>query len=289
MTQRSDAGDAAVAPRVDATRPELRGQPGLVGKAMEDMRQGVTHWRVWYSLGMNDVKQRYRRSRVGQFWLTISMAVSILAMGIVFSVLFNMNTREYLPFVGISMTTWGLISSLVNEMTGTFIQSDSYLRSYPGPRSIVLYRTVFRNVVLFAHNLVLIPPLMIYGSIPVTFASAAFLFGFAFIVVNSIWVGLLFGMLATRFRDMQQIVQNMIAVIFFLTPVMYRPEQIVHRLPALVYWNPFSVFLELIRAPLLGEIPGFFFYAYAFVFTIIGFAIGIPFFARFRSRIAYWL
>lgn len=73
-------------------------------------------------------------------------------------------------------------------------------------------------------------------------------------IANAMWVGLLLGTLCTRFRDIPQIVQSLMRVAFFVTPVIWIPAQLGTR-EHLALWNPFTYFVELIRAPLLGQVP----------------------------------
>ena len=56
---------------------------------LEELVDGLHHWRVWHLLGLNDLRHRYARSTFGQFWLTLSTAVMIGVMAIVWSLLWN--------------------------------------------------------------------------------------------------------------------------------------------------------------------------------------------------------
>ena len=139
-------------PAVPATSNPAR--PSRLGAALRDLVDGLVQWRIWWILAFLEIRQRYRRSTLGQFWLTISMAATIAGIGIVFGVIFNQPLDSYIPFLGAGLIVWGLISGLVNELATAFIGSETYLRAYPGPRSIVIYRTIARNLMLTAHNLV---------------------------------------------------------------------------------------------------------------------------------------
>src|SRR6267142_5480223 len=74
--------------------------------ARADLARGFTDWRLWLLLGMNDIRQRYQRSRIGQFWITLSMLVSIVALGGVYSYLFRMSLRDYLPSLTLGIVVW---------------------------------------------------------------------------------------------------------------------------------------------------------------------------------------
>ncbi|MES1201880.1 MAG: ABC transporter permease [Pseudomonadota bacterium] len=258
-------------------------------RALRDLVEGLIHWRIWHSMALNDIRQRYRRSRIGQFWLTISMAITIVGMGTVFSTLFRVKPEEYMPYVGCSLTIWALISSLVVDLSSSCIQGDAYLRNYPSPRCVVFFRTIMRNFILFAHNLIIIPPLLIFGQIPISWSILLSVVGMALLALNAVWIGMLLGPLCARFRDLQQIIQNVMTLAMYMTPVMWHVEQLGGRFPLLTRNNPFNAFLELVRAPLLGRVPELHYYLFVLLITVIGFGVAVPFYAAFRRRIVYWL
>ena len=70
---------------------------------------------------------------------------------------------------------------------------------------------------------------------------------------------------------------------------MYRPAQLQEQLWVLTHLNPFASFLEIVRAPLLGVLPDLHHWLMAGLWTVLGFTIAIPFYARFRGRIVYWI
>jgi lipopolysaccharide transport system permease protein len=254
-----------------------------------DIMQGLQEWRSWFMLALMEVKRRYRRSTLGQFWLTLSMAATIAGIGLTFSVIFNQSTSSYIPFLGIGLIVWTLVSGLINDLAISFISAETYLQGYPGPRSFVIFSTIARNVITAAHNLLLVPLLLLIFQIPLTWATLLVIPGFFLILLNSVWIGMLIGPLCTRFRDLPSVITSVMQLIFFLTPIMFRPAQVQERLWVLTHLNPFSSFLEITRTPLLGGVPDAHHYILALIFTIGGYAVAIPFYARFRGRIVYWL
>ena len=257
--------------------------------AAADFRRGSHDWRAWVLLGMNDIRQRYRRSRLGQFWITLSMAVTIASLAMVYAYLFHTSFQKYLPFLAVGMIAWGAISAIVTEACTVFTGAEIYLRQVPIAKTVFVHRMLVRNLVMLAHNAVILPPLFYFLDVPVTWALPLALVGVAFVIINGIWVGLLFGTLCARFRDMPQMIGSIMQIIYYLSPIMWMPEQLYDRLPWLVDYNPVSCILALIREPLLGRMPRLWDFEVVVAMTIVGYLIAIPFFARFRARIAYWL
>jgi ABC-type polysaccharide/polyol phosphate export permease len=292
MTQIEDADfatDDADRPAADMPLPRPPDFAEHLSLAIGDFRRGLQDWRAWMLLGMNDIRQRYRRSRLGQFWITLSMAVTILALGVLYAYLFNAEIRDYLPYLAVSFVAWGTISSIVMESCHVFTGAEIYLRQVPMPKTVFIHRMLVRNLVTLAHNAVILPPLFILFAVPVSWTLLLALPGIVLVILNGIWVGLLIGTLCARFRDMPQMVGSVMQIVFYLTPVMWRPVQVAQHLAWLTDFNPFASFLSLIRDPLLGQVPRLWDCGMAGTVTLLGFLVAIPFFARFRARIVYWL
>jgi len=257
--------------------------------ASKDIGAGLRNWRMWLLLGMNDIRQRYRRSRLGQFWITLAMAITIGSLGFLYAYLMKQPLREYLPYLGASFVVWGLISSIVLEACGVYIGAEGYLRQVPMPKSVFVHRMLVRNTVIFLHNLVILPPLFIIFGVPMGWTLLLALLGIVVILLNGVWVGLLLGTVCARFRDMPQIVSSLMQVVFYLTPVMWRPSQLPVKLSWITSFNPFQCFLDIVRDPLLGRLPPLLAWKVVGLVTILGFATASLFFARFRARIVFWL
>jgi ABC-type polysaccharide/polyol phosphate export permease len=286
MTQ-IDIGHVAIETHSAPPKPPTMAEH--MALATQDLRAGMESWRMWLLLGMNDIRQRYRRSRLGQFWITLAMATTIVSLGVLYSFLFKLPVAQYLPYLGASFIVWGLISSIVLESCSVFISAEGYMRQVPLPKSVFVHRMLVRNAVIFLHNLAILPPLFLIYGVPVGWTLLLALLAIALIMVNGVWVGLLLGTVCARFRDMPQIIGSLIQVVFYLTPVMWRPSQLPERLSWLTNFNPFQSFLDIVRDPLLGQLPPLLAWKVCGAVTVVGFAVAYLFFARFRARIVFWL
>jgi lipopolysaccharide transport system permease protein len=280
MTTASNVEDAEEASQVSNSR---------LASAIADLALGLVQWRIWWVLAFNDIRQRYRRSALGQFWLTISMLVMIAGIGLVYATIFNQAVGSYIPYVGIGLIVWNLLSSLINELAVSFITSDTYLRCYPSSRATVIYRTIARNFLVSAHNFLILPLLFVLFAMPPSPVALLVLPALVLIALNAVWIGMLIGTLCTRFRDLPLIIASIVQLAFFLSPVLYRTSQLQNKLWILAYLNPFASFIEIVRAPLLNELPAAHHYLFVILWTVAGWIIGLLFYARFRGRILYWL
>src|ERR1700742_1396966 len=129
-----DIGNAASLDRGPLPKPPTMKQH--LELAWRDASHGLIDWRVWLLLGMNDIRQRYRRSRLGQFWITLAMATTIVSLGFLYAFLFKQPLGEYLPYLGISFVVWGLMSGIVLDSCMVFISSEGFLRQVSMPKSV---------------------------------------------------------------------------------------------------------------------------------------------------------
>jgi lipopolysaccharide transport system permease protein len=260
----------------------------FVALGAADVLGGFGSWRMWWMLAKNDVIRRYRRSRVGQLWLTLSMGVMIGGMGVVYSALFGTPMGNYLPHLGIGLVLWGLISQTITESCASFIENENIIRQIALPRFTYLLRTISRNVFVFGHNLIIIPFLLVFGQIPVNWAFLLFIPGLVIVLANLAWISYLLAILSARFRDIPQIVASVMLVMFFVSPVIFKPSQLPADHPVIIF-NPFASMLDVMREPLLGNLPHLSSYAILGCLFVLGWLFTLAFAGKYSHRVVYWL
>ena len=239
-------------------------------------------------MAWNDIVGRYRRSVIGPFWMTLSMAIFIGALGFIFSTIFRVNISEYLPFLALGYIFWSLIAGIVTESCTVFTSAESVIKQIKLPMSVYVYRLVWRSVLILCHNFVVFVPIaLFFGIVPSPFVVLV-LPGLFLIVVTGAWVGILLGIVCTRYRDLPLLVASLIQVAFFLTPIMWQPDRLGGH-SWLVNFNPFFHYLDLVRAPFLGYEAQLSSWAVAFALTLLGWVATLFIYGRFRQRIVYWL
>jgi homopolymeric O-antigen transport system permease protein len=256
--------------------------------AFLDVTEGARAWYLWGLLGWQDIRQRYRRSMIGPFWLTISMGALVAGLGVLYSGLFRIEVANYLPFVALGFIVWGLVSSLFTDGCATFISAEGIIKQASLPLSVHVYRVVWRNLIIFGHNIVIFFIVAVIFSIWPGWTGLLALPGLVLICLNGVWLALLLGLVSARFRDVPQIVASLVQVAFFLTPIIWKPELLPGRTWILDF-NPFFHFLELVRAPLLGQMPTLASWLTVLGITLAGWFLTFAMYRRYRWRVAYWI
>jgi len=256
--------------------------------AFDDLVTGTRSWWLWSTMAWQDIRQGYRGSVLGPFWLTISMGIMVGALGVLYSAIFRMEITTFLPYLALGLLFWNLISSLIIDGTSAFVKAEGVLLQVRMPMTVHVLRCVMRNLIVFLHNCIIGVAILVLFAIPQSLYSLVSLIGLALILLNGFWATLLFGMLCTRFRDIGPIVSSITQIVFFLTPIIWMPEALGEHV-WMTYLNPAYAFLEIARGPLLGHTVPFPLWVMAFGVTCVGYLVTFLFFARFRARIPFWV
>ena len=259
-----------------------------VHSAAIDLIDGLKHWELWSTHGWNDIRQRYRRSVVGPFWLTISMALMVGGLAYLYAGLFGQSIETFLPYVAVGMIVFNLISGVATEGSVTFISSARIILQTKAPLSVYVYQMLWRNLLIFAHNMCIYLVLLVFFNVNLGWITLLSVVGLFLLMLNGVWAAIILGGLSARFRDVPPIVASLMQIAFFLSPVFWTPSSLKGR-EVFVDYNPFYYMIEVIRMPLLGQMPSPTMWLVVIGINCVGATIAILFYARYRARIPYWV
>ncbi len=256
--------------------------------ADNDFKLGMWSIHVWGTLGWHDIRQRYRRSVLGPFWFTLSTAIMVVVLGLLYSVLLKQEISNYLPYLAVGLIVWQYMATTMIESCDSFINSAYLIKQIRMPLSIHVWRIAWRNFVIMLHSLpITIIVLVVFGKLP---GIAIFLVpaGLLLLLLHSVWIGLILGVLCSRFRDIQPIVNSMVQIIFFFTPVLWMPESLKERAWVAGY-NPFYHVIEIVRAPILNRPVTYESWVWSIIILVAGFFLANYIVKQYRNRVPYWL
>ena len=181
-----------------------------------------------------------------------------------------------------------MISLTILESSQAFLIGAQVVRNTALPVGVQVLRVIFRNLVVFAHNIpVVVLTFLVFGYAPSAMSPLALL-GFALLVANVVWMGWAAALLATRFRDVGQIIGFALQFAIFVTPIFWRPEQAGSRHIALVL-NPFHHMLAVVRGPIMGDAPTELNWVVTAVLAVAGLGLTALVHRRVRHQIVFWL
>jgi len=257
-----------------------------------DVIDGLSNLRLWATLGWREVIRRYRRTTLGPFWTTASLAVFVLAIGFMYSAVWGTKLSIFLPYLAGGYIAWLVIASTLGESCAAFTSAETLLRQLRLSYSGLVIAVIIRNLIVGAHHLSIFLIVWLLFPQPLGWQTLLIIPGLALWIVNGFWIGLVLSIASTRFRDIQQLVTSILQVAMFVTPIMYPVEVLLERkanVAFLIFANPFYHYVEIIRAPMLGQVASMTSYYFAGISALVGSAIAIAALGHVRNRIVFWL
>ncbi len=257
--------------------------------AFNDFKNGIKNYRIWWAFAWLETKQRYRRSIIGPWWISLSMLIFIVAMGMVYSRLFKESLATYIPFFTAGFLFWTFISNCIIESTEhVFKQNRQFIKQMNLPYSLYVLKHLTRHTIYLTHNLVVYVLVMIYFKIMPNFNMLLVIPGFILLFLNMYWITLFISILSTRFRDTIPLVTSCMQIAFFITPITWMPK-LLNPHSYIIKLNPFTYLIQIVRAPLLGEEPMIRFWWANGLFVILGFSLVFIMMSMCRNKIAFWV
>lgn len=250
----------------------------------------VAAWPIWAFLGLNDIRTKYRRTFLGPWWVVLGMGIALGLMSILWSTIFGLDWRTYLPYMISGIITWYWLSTYINQSCDLFTNEFAPLmRSLPMPSLIYVLRFVARGFFLFLHYL---PIYMVAALVTLTPPSPYVLvtlpIGFAFIIVNAIAVSQILGMISARFRDIPPAVTAFMTPMLLLTPIIWEPSML-GNYRFIADLNPFTHLVAIVRGPLIGVEPTLFNWAFVVGITGVNVLTSLVFYRKYRHYLIFWI
>jgi ABC-type polysaccharide/polyol phosphate export permease len=241
-----------------------------------------------FYLAWSDTKARYRRSILGPLWLVFGTAISVAGLGFVWSTLLKQDHSKFIPSLTIGLVLWQLIGNCIGESPNLFIKNSKLIRNIKTSFFIFPIQLVIRHGINFAHNMIIV--IIVLCIFPPNFSSYQLLIipGLLLLVGNLIWISFLIGLLGARFRDLDPLITSLMPLLFFMSPVIYKPDQLSIQ-QSIAWLNPISYLITLIRAPLEGSPAPSFVYFLSTLALVVGWSFSLWLLGRKNGRIAFWV
>lgn len=283
--------------RPDAPPPQASSRS--FRRAFQDLAQGFQQRELWLHLGWQDIKQRYRRSVIGPLWITISMGMMVTGLGVLYGSLFETSLEQKMPHLAVGFIIWSLIRGCITEGTEVFINNEGLMKQLPAPLSVHILRLVWRQSLFFLHNLIIYFVLLaIFAAvgtpIPVSWTVITAIPALALIMINGVWVALMFGVVSTRFRDIPPVIESIMTMALFMSPITWGmfefgndPKNAWRSI--FVDVNPLSHYIAIFRDPLIGFDQHLYHWYIVLGLTVVGWSIALLVLRNYRARVPYWV
>jgi len=257
--------------------------------ALKDIQLGWQRREGWWALSRQSIKISYRRTTLGPIWITIQQLAFILGIGILYSQLFKVASRDLVPLVAFGISFWGLLTSCITGASSNFIQQSQAIASSTLPISFYIFSTVSKQLLTFFHSaIVLIPFAFIFGTSPRLICLVTIPCAITIAAINAFALGLWLGPLSARYRDISASIPIILQLAMFLSPIFWAPSLLAGR-DLIVNYNPIAWMIETFRSPILGGPIQLELWIRLAIFTGANLIVGVTVLSRVRNKISYWI
>ena len=256
--------------------------------AVRDIAAGLKSWPIVSFMALSDVRARYKRSVLGPLWLTLGTAIGSMGLGLLWSELMKVPASQFVPTLTAGLILWQFIAGVLSESSTVYARQASVIRNLSLPLSIYPPQLVLRHLVNLVHNLpIFLIVALVYG-VPVSWHTLLVVPAMLLLTLNLYWVCVVVSILGARFRDLEYIIGAVLPLLMFISPVFYRPNYLPFS-EAILWFNPLSHAIELVRSPLLGHAPPDFVIWSNLGGLAVGLCLAFWLFNKKRDRIAFWI
>ena len=256
---------------------------------LRDLREGFRHGPIWRVFAWDEIQNRYRRSVLGLAWIGISYLFFVFVIVLFFRGFASMGPDYFLSYVALGYAAFMFLIGNVTEGCLVFRTSATWIRSAPLPYSIYVFKGLSRAFFTFAiHALLAVCVMFWFGWRP-SWQALAVIPAIGAYLINAVWVQYLFGLLGARWRDFGHLMTTVTRLMFFASPIIwvYGDTAGIRRNVADI--NPFTHFLDIFRAPLIGEPYIDASWLVVLGWTVIGWTVTIIVGGAMRRRLPFWV
>ena len=197
------------------------------------------------SLVVRDLKARYRGSALGFIWTFVNPVLLLLVYWFVFTTVMPndvQGVQPYALFMFCGILPWNWFSSSLSEATGSLIAGGNLIKKVLFPAEILPIVAVLANMVNFLLALlILVPLLIVFHRLHLSLNLLWFPVTVLVQLVFTAGLALALSALAVHFRDIRDLLANVLMLWFFATPIIYPWfQENVRRFRLLFNANPFS-------------------------------------------------
>jgi ABC-type polysaccharide/polyol phosphate export permease len=197
------------------------------------------------SLVARDLKARYRGSVLGFFWSFVNPLLLLLVYTFVFTVVMpgarGAGLEPFALFMFCGILPWTWFSSSLLESSSVLISGGNLIKKVLFPAEVLPIVTVLAGLAHFAFGLPILIGFLLYYRTPVVPAD---LLWFPIIVLVQLLLttglALMVSALTVHFRDVRDLLQNLLTLWFFATPIIYPLERVPERIRRYLELNPFT-------------------------------------------------
>jgi len=242
------------------------------------------------TLVARELKVRYKRSAIGFLWTMLQPLLTMIVLQIVFSSIFRFSVQNYPVYVLAGLLFWNFFSQSIVASMNSLRGNAALLKKLPVPQAVFPVATVAAGVVNLVLALIPLLLLLLVTGHPLRWSLLFLPVSISIAAVFTLGAGLLLSPLAVFFYDVVEIINVLIVLVMYVTPVFYPMTILPEKYRWIVRFNPVRSILEVFRDPIYySKIPPLSHLSVAIGVALVAFAVGYWSFRRSADRIPFYV
>jgi lipopolysaccharide transport system permease protein len=259
---------------------------------MDELRNLLRYRQLIAALTVRDLKARYRGSVLGFFW---SLANPLMLLGVytlVFTKFFPRPDLQPFPlFLFAGILPWSFFAGAVLESTTSISSNAGLIKKVMFPAEALPLVVVMSHLVHFVLALpILLAALLIFHLMGEAPLSPVLLLAPVVMLLQTFFIAgiaLVVSSASVLFRDLRDLIANLMQLFFFLTPVIYALDKIPQSMRMLLHLNPMTPFVLAYQDIFFyGQPPSIWSSALMVLYAALSLAVGFGVFERLRDTLA---
>lgn len=250
------------------------------------------HHYVLQNFISRDLKVKYRGTVLGYFWSLLEPMAMVLVYFFLFSVVMRHGGPHYPLELVLGLLPFTLMSNIIKGGANALVANAALILRVSLPREIYLFAHAGSQIVVFLLSLVSALPFLIYYQVMPSLQALWMLpLVTLLMALFSLALAMVLACLNTIYRDVNYVLQVVLRILFYFTPVLYQVTAVPEKLRGLYLLNPLSVFISAVRSAVLGTPLGFssaYLWGAALV-SILGFSLSLRLFSLLEAKAVKFL
>ncbi|MBI5127065.1 ABC transporter permease [Candidatus Roizmanbacteria bacterium] len=225
-----------------------------VQKLINNIKLFFSYRELLFNLARREISQRYKQSILGYAWVILNPLFQLLVLTFVFSTIFRVSSFNvpYAIFLIVGLLPWNFFAQSLSSSVNALTSNSSLITKIYFPREILVYGTIMAKIVDFFYSCLVLILFFIYFKVPLNSQILWVIPIFIIQLIFTAGLSLLISTFNLFYRDIQYLLNLVISLWFYLTPILYPVEQFPEKYRWIFIFNPMSVIINAYRQTVLG-------------------------------------
>lgn len=258
---------------------------------LRDMRGSLSEREFWAYAVWLDMLTRYRRMRLGVFWLVLPPLAYVLGMGYLYAHLMGSDPARFIPHLGFGYILWRFAIQTITDASDVFYGHQAFIMDGRVRFTDYILRTFAKSFLYFVVGFLILFAVLLVDPVVEAAWLPTLLITIPLFILNVIWMAAVVALIGARFRDTKEVISTGLIFGFLLTPILWDASLVPPDTlrGVLMRFNPFFHLIELVRAPALGVMPETLTLFVIAGMTVLGWLFAAVFYNRYARFVPLWI